>query len=105
MNKNKTIQTKKEENNNNPTMNIIIGGVYERNDSSREFIVVDGFTAYDSEGEYLGTEEKPIYHAIVTYHTLFTHNGETTDINRNSMRLAVDYIVERFHKIGVNLVK
>ena len=90
----------------NPTYDIIIGGVYEHNESSREYLRVESFTAYDSEGKLLGTEDFPIYHAIVSY-TVATYDpeGKTVFIERPNLRLAPDYIAERFHYTGVDLVK
>jgi hypothetical protein len=98
--------------NGDPTMRIILGAVYEKknSDNNREWLTVDGFTPYDSEGRYLGNEEFPIYHAIVTYYSAFRHKDDegkttTTIIERPNLRLAVDYIANEFKKIGVNLTK
>lgn len=90
----------------NPTRDVIIGGVYQKKDNKREFLVVKGFTAYDSEGKYLGTEDYPIYHALVTYTSAIKNpNGETVFIKRPNLRLAVDYIDRNFYFDGVDLVE
>ena len=98
--------------NGDPTMRIILCAVYEKKDNdnnNREWLTVDGFTPYDNEGRYLGNEEFPIYHAIVTYPSDFRYNdGKTTTtviIERPNLRLAVDYIANEFKKTGVNLTK
>lgn len=61
----------------------------------------------NSSGQYLGTEDYPIYHAIVNYTSAIKSNtdGKTTFIERPNLRLAVDYIEAFFRFSGVDLVK
>ena len=97
--------TKQNKKQHDPTMGIILGGVYEKKDNKREWLVVESFTVYNSEGDFMGTKRKPIYHAIVKYSSAINTNRQTTIIERPNLRMAVDYIVYNFKFLGVDLVK
>lgn len=83
---NKSVQ--KTEVKQNPTFGVIIGRKYRNRKYEYDFIV-EAFTAYNTEGKLLGTNDFPIYHAIGTIESLLPNGQKMT---RPNSRLSVDYI-------------
>lgn len=91
---------------NNPTFNVVLGGVYEYVApaplTTKDTIIVESFTAYDSEGELLGTEDFPIYHAIVRVITEYKHQPSDEQSN---LRLSPEFIATYCKYVGVRYLK
>ena len=97
---NNQVQTKVNEKQ-NPTFGVVIGRKYRNHKYEYDFIV-EALTAYNSEGQLMGTEDFPIYVAIGTIESLLPNGQKLT---RPNSRLSCDYIAfdmwprEFVHKI------
>lgn len=92
-----------------PTHGIILGGVYEYQhehnknpDIFKEVVIVESFTAYDSEGKLLGNGDFPIYHAIVK---LITTGKNLKTHEQSNLRLSPEFISINFKYMGVSFIK